>query len=256
MERQMNPHLIQDAWEQAKLLLVVGGNEWPKAFDALDIARLSMEPPLRADALVNKLRDVPASGGWCCRDSNIAGHYRADTGGIDGPASFPVWKRGNDQHYLLVANGRKEQMIARRMHTADDMREFYLAREQEPPGLLAAWIAGKSELTAPKEAPAAPLATDPQLREKQTRHDDIAVELDDILSAMHKDGARITPATVMPILKKRAGTIASCITDAFDYGVIWNRGNPDQTEKLTMESLKGRILRWKEKNANGSPTTR
>lgn len=151
----MNPHVIEDAWEQAKLLLVVGGKEWPIAFDAPDIARLSMEAPLRADALVAALRDVPASGGWCCRDSNIVGHYQTDTGGIDGPASFPVWRRGNDLHYLLVANGRKEQMIARRMHTADDMREFYLTREQDPPGLLAAWIASKSELTASKEAHAA-----------------------------------------------------------------------------------------------------
>lgn len=141
----MNPYQIQDAWLKAKLLLAVAGDEWPASFDAQDVVALAQLPPLESDALAQALRTYPASAGsWCVRESNIIGQYVAAAITADGPACFPVWQRGNDVHFIECAHGRRGQMIARRMHTADDLHRFYHAREQEPPGLLTAWIAAKT----------------------------------------------------------------------------------------------------------------
>jgi hypothetical protein len=79
----------------------------------------------------------------------------------------------------------------------------------------------------------------------RTRHDDLQIESDDVKAGLEQRGERVTPATVMALLKARAGRPDSCISEAFERGVIWTRGTSGAPEKLTADNLKGRLLRRK-----------
>lgn len=163
----MNTFQIQDAWLSARRLLGVAGEEWPRAFDSLDVVTLARLEPLEADTLLDALRRWPASSAdWSVRDSNISGQFWADTEKAEGPASFVVWRRGNDVLFLTETGGCKQNKIARKLHTAADIAEFFKSRNMPPPGLLSAWIA----------------ATDPRLQ-------DLAPE---------RDGHHAAPAATKP----------------------------------------------------------
>lgn len=77
----------------------------------------------------------------------------------------------------------------------------------------------------------------------RSRHDDIQIEVDDVVAQIKAIGERATASMVMVALKARAGRRDSCITQAAPDGVIWTRGSSGKTEKLTMEALKQRIRR-------------
>jgi hypothetical protein len=79
----------------------------------------------------------------------------------------------------------------------------------------------------------------------RTRHDDIQIEIDDVKAGLEQRGEPVTPAKVMALLKARAGRPDSCISEAFERGVIWTRGTSGAPEKLTADNLKGRLLRRK-----------
>lgn len=89
-----------------------------------------------------------------------------------------------------------------------------------------------------------PRAGREQAEEPPTKTDAMAEELLGIVSDMK--GERVTPGTVMPKLRARAGRKDSCVVDVCDEGVIWNRtrGTP---EKLTDKALAGRLSRMKQK---------
>jgi len=73
------------------------------------------------------------------------------------------------------------------------------------------------------------------------RLDDMQIEIDDAMAVLRREGKAVTPATVMPLLRARAGK--SCISECAPDGVIWIRGSSGNPEKLTMEALKKRIGR-------------
>ncbi len=79
----------------------------------------------------------------------------------------------------------------------------------------------------------------------RTRHDDIQIEIDDVRAGLEQQGEPATPAKVMAMLKARAGRPDSCISEAFERGVIWTRGTSGAPERLTNESLKSRLNRRK-----------
>lgn len=79
----------------------------------------------------------------------------------------------------------------------------------------------------------------------RTRHDDIQIEIDDVRAGLEQRGEPVTPAKVMAMLKARAGRTDSCISEAFERGVIWTRGTSGAPERLTNESLKSRLNRRK-----------
>ena len=79
----------------------------------------------------------------------------------------------------------------------------------------------------------------------RTRHDDIQIEIDDVRAGLEQQGEPATPAKVMAMLKARAGRSDSCISEAFERGVIWTRGTSGAPERLTNESLKSRLNRRK-----------
>lgn len=150
----MTPLASELAWNEARRLLGMCGDVWPEALDALDIAGLSEYSEPKARGLVDSLSKWSASGGWCVRESNSAFRYCADTR-ADGPACFPVWSVGNDVHFLEVRPQGKvanRQLIARRCHTAGETRDFFAALGNEPPRLLAAWIAASVPSSAPPAA--------------------------------------------------------------------------------------------------------
>lgn len=86
-------------------------------------------------------------------------------------------------------------------------------------------------------------ATTPAVAAGRQRHDDIAIEIDDVLADFERRGERATTARVMTMLKGRAGQPASCISETALDGVIWTRGTTGEHEKLTIENLKKRIAR-------------
>lgn len=73
---------------------------------------------------------------------------------------------------------------------------------------------------------------------EQARSDDIRIEIDVVVDQLEKKGERVTAASVMRLLRGRAGTKGSCITDTSPDGVLWERGSSGEVEKLTMEALK------------------
>jgi hypothetical protein len=77
----------------------------------------------------------------------------------------------------------------------------------------------------------------------RTRHDDIQIEIDDVIADLEQRGEKATPAKVMAMLKERAGRTDSCIHDTAPDGVLWTRGSSGEQTKLTMEALKGRMKR-------------
>lgn len=79
----------------------------------------------------------------------------------------------------------------------------------------------------------------------RTRHDDIQIEIDDVRAGLEQQGEPATPAKVMAMLKARAGGSDSCISEAFERGVIWTRGTSGAPERLTNENLKSRLNRRK-----------
>ncbi len=139
----MNAFEIQDAWLKACRLLGMTGDKWFEAFDSVDVVTLArVTDRLEHDGMLDSLRDWKASSGrWCVRDSNLAGQCGTDTSIAEGPASFVIWRRGNDVLFQMINGKQKQDMIARRMHTAADIAEFFATRGKEPPGLLQAWIA-------------------------------------------------------------------------------------------------------------------
>lgn len=79
----------------------------------------------------------------------------------------------------------------------------------------------------------------------RTRHDAIQIEIDDVKAGLEQRGEPVTPAKVMAMLKERAGRPDSCVSEAFERGVIWTRGTSGAPERLTNESLKSRLNRRK-----------
>lgn len=71
------------------------------------------------------------------------------------------------------------------------------------------------------------------------------IEIDDVKAGLEQRGEPATPAKVMAMLKARAGRPDSCISEAFDKGVIWTRGTSGAPERLTNENLKSRLNRRK-----------
>lgn len=109
---------------------------------------------------------------------------------------------------------------------------------------LADAFAADDKATAPGAAPA--VTTEPAAGgNARTRHDDIQIEIDDVKAALEQRGEPVTPAKVMAMLKARAGRPDSCISEAFERGVIWTRGTSGAPERLTNENLKSRLSRRK-----------
>ena len=107
---------------------------------------------------------------------------------------------------------------------------------------LADAFAADDEATAPSAAPA--VTTEPAAGGNAlTRHDDIRIEIDDLIAGMESRGERPTRALVMARLRERAGNPDSCISECAPDGVIWLRGTTGKPEKLTGEALKKRIER-------------
>ncbi len=77
----------------------------------------------------------------------------------------------------------------------------------------------------------------------RSRFDTIQIEIDDEVAALEGEGKCVTAATVMPLLKAKAGRADSCISATARDGVIWIRGTTGEPEKLTMAALKRRIRR-------------
>ena len=80
---------------------------------------------------------------------------------------------------------------------------------------------------------------------EQARSDDIRIEIDVVVDQLEKKRERVTAASVMRLLRGRAGTKGSCITDTSPDGVLWERGSSGEVEKLTMEALKKRLDRMR-----------
>lgn len=79
----------------------------------------------------------------------------------------------------------------------------------------------------------------------RTRHDDIQIEIDDIVAGLKRRKGLVNPAAVMRALRDRGGRADSCVSESAPDGVIWKRGSTGVPEKLTMAALKGRLDRRK-----------
>lgn len=86
---------------------------------------------------------------------------------------------------------------------------------------------------------------------ERIRTDDIWTEIDLAIAELEQRSKRITAATVMPLLRAKAGRPESCISEVAADGVIWIRPSTGRPDKLTMEALKKRIIRDKERAKKG-----
>lgn len=77
----------------------------------------------------------------------------------------------------------------------------------------------------------------------RTRHDDMTIEIDDVIVSLERRGECVTPAKVMSLLKERAGRADSCISGCAPDGVLWTRSTTGANEKLTMGALTKRLRR-------------
>ncbi|KAB2968137.1 hypothetical protein [Zoogloea sp.] len=99
---------------------------------------------------------------------------------------------------------------------------------------------GRVAMEASSETPEQEMAP---VQKGRQRHDDIQIEIDDVIAELKKRDEKPTPAKVMALLKERAGRANSCISEAFNGGVLWIRGNNGNPERMTYSMLKSRMYR-------------
>lgn len=87
---------------------------------------------------------------------------------------------------------------------------------------------------------------------KLSKQDDIAIELECVMSTMSDAGELITAASVMRQLQARVGARDTCIRDSFQDGVVWLRGSNGQLERLTHNQLAHRLKRLRKGSSAGS----
>lgn len=80
-------------------------------------------------------------------------------------------------------------------------------------------------------------------RQRGTRVDDMALEIESAVGELRARGETATAARVMALLRARAGRPDSCVTDVAATGVLWRRGSTGIDEKLTMRALNDRLAR-------------
>jgi hypothetical protein len=164
------------------------------------------------------------------RDAEASALTRADDDGADGEYWSFMWDRDQTGTVIQMPQITRAGLFVRRSDLMGSLPAHKKATVEKSGAPLVQEDAQRHDVDAKQDV-------------VQTRKDDIQIEIDDAVAAIRERGERATPATVMPLLKNRAGRPDSCISEAFEGGVIWIRGSNCRTERLTINTLKSRLGR-------------